>query len=108
MDHIEQQDHIYQDKKQFEVWASYLRVLAHPTRLAILDALKDGTQCVNDVCELLQRPQPNLSQHLAILRREGIVRYREEGKKRCYYLADPSSIQTLLQTLRDGKIITSF
>jgi len=82
--------------EKFRRQAEYLKVLAHPIRLAIIDALKDGPCCVNDVSELLQVSQPNISQHLAILRREGIVAYTEDGKKRCYFLCDPNPIMALL------------
>ncbi|HCX89808.1 MAG: ArsR family transcriptional regulator [Zetaproteobacteria bacterium CG_4_9_14_3_um_filter_49_83] len=80
-------------------WAELLRVLAHPTRLAILDSLKDGTKCVSDVCEILSVPQPNLSQHLSILRREGVVSFTEDGKKRCYFLTNPALIKALMCVL---------
>jgi ArsR family transcriptional regulator len=81
-------------------WAEQLKILAHPTRLAILDSLKDGTKCVNDVCEILSVPQTNISQHLSILRREGIVSFTEDGKKRCYYLESPEFIKALLKVLK--------
>jgi len=80
-------------------WAELLRVLAHPTRLAILDSLTDGTRCVSDVCEILSVPQPNLSQHLSILRREGVVSFTEDGKKRCYFLTNPELIKALMCVL---------
>lgn len=79
--------------------AERLKVLAHPTRLAILDSLKDETKCVNDVCELLSVPQPNLSQHLSILRREGLVGFTEDGKKRCYYLKNQDFMKALVDVL---------
>jgi ArsR family transcriptional regulator len=83
-------------------WAEQLKILAHPTRLAILDSLKDGTKCVNDVCEILSVPQPNISQHLSILRREGIVSFTEDGKKRCYYLESPEFIKALVKVLKEN------
>ncbi|MDD3146861.1 MAG: metalloregulator ArsR/SmtB family transcription factor [Candidatus Riflebacteria bacterium] len=83
----------------YRQWSDFFKVLAHPTRLAIIDSLKDGTRCVGDVCEILTVPQPNLSQHLAILRRERIVGFTEDGKKRCYYLENPCLIRTLLDLI---------
>jgi len=76
--------------------AELLRVLAHPTRLAILSKLKDGPKCVSDINELLDVSQPNLSQHLAVLRRERIVNFYEKGKQRCYYITRPSMAQDLM------------
>lgn len=89
------------DRTRYTGWANQLRVLAHPTRLAIVDALKDGTKCVTDVCDLLSLPQPNLSQHLAILRREGMVDFTEDGTKRCYFLASPALVRAILQVFDD-------
>lgn len=89
--------------EKFRRQAEYLKVLAHPIRLAIIYALKEGTCCVNDVSELLRVSQPNISQHLAILRREGIVAYTEDGKKRCYFLCDSDPIIALLTVLSKSK-----
>ena len=89
--------------EKFRSQAEYLKVLAHPIRLAIIDALKDGTCCVNDVSELLRVSQPNISQHLAILRSQHIVDYTEDGKKRCYFLCDPEIIIPLLAVLSKEK-----
>ena len=84
---------------KYHIYAEYLKVLAHPIRLAIIEALREGTCCVTDVTELLQIPQPNISQHLAILRLHGIVEYTEEGKKRCYSLGNPSATLAMLAVL---------
>lgn len=75
--------------------AELLRVLAHPTRLAVLENLKDGPKCVSDINELLDVSQPNLSQHLAVLRREQVVDFYEKGNQRCYYITRPSMVRAL-------------
>jgi len=80
-------------------WADLLKVLAHPTRLALADVLVEGTCCVSDACDLLHVPQPNLSQHLSILRKAGIVDFQEDGKRRCYFLCDPESIKKLIASM---------
>ena len=89
--------------RKFRNYAEYLKVLAHPVRLAIIDALREGTCCVNDVSELLRIPQPNISQHLAILRKEGIVDYSEDGKRRCYFLCTPELVIPLFSFLESSK-----
>ena len=45
-----------------------LKLIGHQVRLAILDSLKDGEKCVNDVCQQLNTAQPNVSRHLSVLR----------------------------------------
>jgi ArsR family transcriptional regulator, arsenate/arsenite/antimonite-responsive transcriptional repressor len=77
--------------------AALLRVLGHPVRLAILMELTAGPKCVTDIQELLDVQQANVSQHLAALRHEKIVDYHEDGKLRCYYLARPGLVKSLLR-----------
>jgi ArsR family transcriptional regulator len=69
--------------------AELMRLLGHPTRLAIIRKLSDGPRCVTDIQELLDVPQANISQHLTALRAMRIVDFHEDGKLRCYYLARP-------------------
>lgn len=70
--------------------AELLRVLGHPTRLAIVEKLAKGPKCVTDIQELLDVAQANVSQHLTVLRSHRIVGYHEDGKLRCYYLTRPA------------------
>ena len=81
--------------------AELLRLLAHPTRLAILETLLPGAKCVTDIQDLLDVPQANVSQHLHALRREHIVDYHEDGTLRCYYLTRPKLARALLRFLSD-------
>ncbi len=79
--------------------ADLLRILAHPTRLAILEELAPGAKCVRDIRDLLGVSQPNVSPHLTALRRERIVDFHEDGKLRCYYITRPKLAKTLLRLL---------
>jgi ArsR family transcriptional regulator, arsenate/arsenite/antimonite-responsive transcriptional repressor len=79
--------------------AELLRAIAHPTRLAVLEELRKGVRCVSDIKDLLEIPQPNVSQHLTILRKERLVSYYIDGKLRCYYLTRPSLVESLLDFL---------
>ena len=78
-----------------------LKVIAHPVRLMILEELSKEMKCVNEVEHLLGKvKQPNISQHLALLRHRGIVSFRREGRKRCYFLTNPQMVCDLLSLLR--------
>lgn len=60
--------------------------VAEPRRRQILDALAGGERRVNDLVELLDISQPQVSKHLKVLREVGLVRVREEGRERIYRL----------------------
>lgn len=66
-----------------------LKVIAHPVRIKILDELTRGVKCVSDFGEFLEISQPNVSQHLSILRRCGVIDYYVDGRLKCYFLKDP-------------------
>lgn len=78
--------------------ALMLRSLAHPDRLLLLCQLSQGELCVSDLESQLGIPQPNLSQQLGVLRREGLVATRRDGKHIFYRVAD-QRVLNLLQTL---------
>ena len=69
--------------------ADILRTLANPRRLEILHALADGPTEVGRLAALIGATQPNVSQHLAILRSAGIVEAQRDGREVRYQLADP-------------------
>jgi DNA-binding transcriptional ArsR family regulator/sulfur relay (sulfurtransferase) complex TusBCD TusD component (DsrE family) len=66
-----------------------LKVISHPVRIRILEELVKGVKCVSDFEDFLELRQPNISQHLSILRQSGIVDYYVDGRLRCYFLVDP-------------------
>jgi len=80
-------------------WSQRLKLFGHPTRLMILWELLKGGKCVNDMSELLDRPQPNVSQHLMALREGGLVGFSRDGVSRCYFLARPDLVRGLFNLL---------
>jgi DNA-binding transcriptional ArsR family regulator len=84
-----------QDKK-----AQIFKALAHPIRLYIVEVLLDGEKCVSDIKDLFDATQPNISQHLNILKLAGIVDNRQERNLRCYYLKNPKEIKDLVQAAK--------
>ena len=66
-----------------------LKVVAHPVRIRILEELSKGVKCVSDFEEFLSLRQPNVSQHLTLLRHYGVVDYYMDGRLRCYFLVNP-------------------
>ena len=76
-----------------------LRVLAHPARIKILEELVHGVKCVSDFEEMLDISQPNVSQHLSVLRTSGVIDFFMDGRLKCYFLREPF-IPDLIQLLR--------
>ena len=72
-----------------EFKASIFQALAHPTRLRILEVLRDGELPVNAILSKIDRDQANISQHLTNLRLRGLVVNRKEGNKVFYSVRDP-------------------
>jgi DNA-binding transcriptional ArsR family regulator len=76
-----------------------LKILAHPVRIKILEELVQGVKCVSDFEESLDISQPNVSQHLKLLRSHQIVDYFVDGRLKCYFLREPL-IPDLLELLK--------
>lgn len=72
-----------------ELQAEILKTLASPRRLDILHRLAQGPCEVGRLAEELDLAQPNVSQHLAVLRSGGLVEAEREGREVRYRLADP-------------------
>lgn len=68
--------------------APIFRALGHPTRLGILRRALEGPLCVGELQDELGCSQPNISQHLAVLRDRGVVAPERAGTRVCYRLAD--------------------
>ena len=75
--------------------ASIFQALSHPTRIAILEVLRDGELSAGTIQEKLGLEQANLSQHLAILRSHQIVVNRKEGNQVFYSLRNKVLLKVL-------------
>jgi len=78
-----------------EYKASVFQALAHPTRIAILEVLREGESSAGAIQERLGGEQANISQHLAILRSRQIVNSRKEGNQVFYSVRHKVLIKVL-------------
>ena len=78
--------------------SDFLRAIAHPQRLLILCQLSRGERPVGELAGLLGMRQSTLSQHLARLRRDGLVKTRRESQNIYYALVGDSAVR-LIETL---------
>jgi DNA-binding transcriptional ArsR family regulator len=73
----------------FEKQAEVAKAIAHPLRIAIIDFLKDGEQCVCDIAEHIGSERSNVSRHLAVMVNASVLDYRKDGLKVIYSLKCP-------------------
>jgi len=92
----------------FERQARLCQALADPKRLAIIHLLRDGERSVGELVAALGVRQPNVSQHLMILRELGVVTARRAGNVMRYRLAHPAIGQAcdlVRQVLAEQEVI---
>ena len=77
----------------FEKAAELFAVLSTPIRLRIISELCHGEKNVGQLLERIGVPQPNMSQHLNILYRAGLVGKRRQGAQMFYRIADVSAVR---------------
>jgi ArsR family transcriptional regulator len=70
----------------YEKQADIAKAMAHPLRIAIINFLKDGEQCVCDIAEYVGSERSNVSRHLSVMVNAGLLDYRKEGLKVIYKL----------------------
>lgn len=78
--------------------AGLMRCLSHEDRLLLLCQLSQQEMCVSELEEKLTIRQPSLSQHLGVLRRQGLIAPRRDGKHIYYQVSDDRAL-AILQTL---------
>jgi ArsR family transcriptional regulator len=85
----------------FKIKADFLRALAHPVRLQIVEFLKDDHEAtVTQLVKKLEVEQSSLSRHLAALRELGVLEARQE-KKNVYYKLHDHDIFMVLRPIAD-------
>ena len=87
-------------KKEVTIFSA----LAHPLRLKILEKLRDGPCCVCKIIPYVGGEQSNVSHHLAILRRAGIIHSEKRGIEVWYAVTDPRVFEII--DLMDGCILS--
>jgi DNA-binding transcriptional ArsR family regulator len=80
-----------------ELVANMCKALNDSKRLLVLYALSDGPHTVSELCAVLEAPQSNTSQHLAVLRAAGMVDTERQGNSVVYSLRHPTLIDTIDQ-----------
>ncbi|MDD4601395.1 putative HTH-type transcriptional regulator [bioreactor metagenome] len=70
--------------------AELFKTLGHPVRIKILHMLAGGERCVCEMIEETDVEQSNFSQHLGLLKKQGLIDSRKDGQRVIYWIAYPS------------------
>ncbi|HUO77205.1 MAG TPA: metalloregulator ArsR/SmtB family transcription factor [Thermodesulfovibrionales bacterium] len=84
------------DRTLYELQSDVCKTLASPKRIEILNALKEGEKTVSELVEILGVPKANVSQHLAVMRHKGILKFRREGINMYYSVSNRKVIEACL------------
>jgi ArsR family transcriptional regulator len=84
------------EKELFELHAEVCKALSSSTRLQILDVLQNNELTVGEIVSATGFLKSNISQHLALLKRLGILVSRKQGQKVFYRIADPKITQACI------------
>ena len=82
-------------KRLYEMKAEMIQAVGHPIRLAIVECLRNGEQCVCDIAAHVGAKRPNVSRHLAVMLKAGVVDSRKEGLRVLYSLRTPCILKFL-------------
>lgn len=80
--------------ERYGALAEVLKAMAHPGRLKMLDALRDGERCVGELQELVGSDLSTVSRHLSVMRSAGLLSSRREGNQIFYELRVPCVMKT--------------
>ena len=78
-----------EQKKLYQLKAEVIAAAGHPIRLAIIDLLREGEQCVCDIADHVDGQRSNVSRHLGVLLKAGVVEQHKDGLKMMYSLKTP-------------------
>lgn len=84
------------EKEIYRLHADFCKFMTNPKRIEILFLLGEQELCVEEITEKMGINIPNVSQHLSIMRQNGVVDTRREGTKIFYKISNPKTLQACL------------
>jgi ArsR family transcriptional regulator len=81
--------------KRYQRRVDVLKAMAHPTRLFMLDMLKNGERCVCEINENIDADVSTISKHLSLLKNAGLVSFEKRGLNVYYRLEAPCLLESL-------------
>jgi ArsR family transcriptional regulator len=94
------------DERVLELKAEVLKTLAQPTRLKILECLRDGEKCICEIVPAINGEQSNISRHISLMQKSHLVTTRKDGVKVMVKVRDPKVFEILdtISTILKGQM----
>ena len=83
------------EEKVLELKAEILKALAQPTRLKILELLRNGERCICEIVPAINGEQSNISRHISLMQKSHLVSTRKEGVRVMVKVSDPNVFEIL-------------
>ncbi|MDO9124516.1 MAG: metalloregulator ArsR/SmtB family transcription factor [Deltaproteobacteria bacterium] len=104
------------EERVLEMKAEVLKALAQPTRLKILELLRNGERCICEIVPAVNGEQSNISRHISLMQKSHLVTTRKDGVKVMVKVKDPKIFEILdrislllkKQIVETGKLIHKF
>jgi ArsR family transcriptional regulator len=85
----------FMNERILELKAEVLKTLAQPTRLKILELLRNGEKCICEIVPALNGEQSNISRHISLMQKSHLVNTRKDGVKVMVKVRDPKIFEIL-------------
>jgi len=83
------------EERVLEMKAEVLKALAQPTRLKILELLRNGERCICEIVPAINGEQSNISRHISLMQKSHLVTTRKDGVKVMVKVKDPKIFEIL-------------
>ncbi len=101
------------EERVLELKAEILKALAQPTRLKILELLRNGEKCICEIVPAINGEQSNISRHISLMQKSNLVTTRKDGVKvmvkvsdaRVFEILDSIALLLKKQIIETGKLV---
>lgn len=83
------------EERVLELKTEILKALAQPTRMKILECLRDGEKCICEIVPAIKGEQSNISRHISLMQKSNLVTTRKEGVRVMVKVKDPEIFNIL-------------
>lgn len=82
-------------ERVLELKAEILKALAQPTRLKILELLREGEKCICEIVPAINGEQSNISRHISVMQKSGLITTRKDGVRVMVKIKEPEIFEII-------------